>query len=131
LGGAQVTASARRDKLLFRWDRRCAGGGGYAIALLASLAVTTTASPAAAAHWDGGGHEHDTAHKNHEAKAADRVDREPVGQIQKGPLQIFISINQQKLHLYSDGAHVADTSIATGVPSLPTPLPAKAPTSSW
>src|SRR6516162_7161542 len=57
-----------------------------------------------------------------EAKAADRVDREPFGQIQKGPLQIFISINQQKLHLYSDGVHVADTSIATGVPSLPTPL---------
>jgi lipoprotein-anchoring transpeptidase ErfK/SrfK len=86
------------------------------------LAVTTTASPAAAAYWYGGGHRHHTAQKNHEAKAADRTDREPVGQIQKGPLQIFISINQQKLHLYSDGAHVADTSIATGVPSLPTPL---------
>ncbi|MGA8952688.1 MAG: L,D-transpeptidase family protein, partial [Xanthobacteraceae bacterium] len=40
----------------------------------------------------------------------------------KGPLQIFISIDQQKLHLYSDGTHVADTSVATGVPSLPTPL---------
>jgi hypothetical protein len=116
-----VTASARRDKQLFRWDRRCAGSGGYAIALLASLAVTTTASPAAAAYWDDGGHKPHTAHKTHEAKAADR-NREPVGQIQKGPLQIFISINQQKLHLYSDGAHVADTSIATGVPSLPTPL---------
>jgi hypothetical protein len=55
-------------------------------------------------------------------KAADRTDSKPVGQIHKGPLQIFISINQQKLHLYSDGVHVADTSIATGVPSLPTPL---------
>src|SRR5215468_11901897 len=44
-----MTASARRDKQLFRWDRRCAGS-------------------------------------------------------------------------YSDGVHVADTSIATGVPSLPTPL---------
>jgi len=117
-----VTASARRDKQLFRWDRRCAGSGGYAIALLASLAVTTTASPAAAAYWYDGGHKHHMAHKTHEAQAADRTDREPVGQIQKGPLQIFISINQQKLHLYSDGAHVADTSIATGVPSLPTPL---------
>jgi L,D-transpeptidase catalytic domain len=117
-----VTASARRDKQLFRWDRRCAGSGGYAIALIASLAVTTTASPAAAAYWYGGGHKHHTAHKNDEAKAADRTDREPVGRIQKGPLQILISINQQKLHLYSDGAHVADTSIATGVPSLPTPL---------
>jgi hypothetical protein len=117
-----VTASARRDKQLFRWDRRCAGSGGYAIALIASLAVTTTASPAAAAYWYGGGHKHHTAHKNDEAKAADRTDREPVGRIQKGPLQILISINQQKLHLYSDGGHVADTSIATGVPSLPTPL---------
>ena len=40
----------------------------------------------------------------------------------KGPLQIFVSIDQQKLHLYGDGVHVADTSVATGVPSLPTPL---------
>jgi hypothetical protein len=86
------------------------------------LAITTAASPAAAAYWNGGWHKHRTAHKTHEPKAADRVDKEPFGQIQKGPLQIFISINQQKLHLYSDGVHVADTSIATGVPSLPTPL---------
>ena len=117
-----MTASARRDKQLFRWDRRCAGTGGYAIALIASLAVATTASPAAAAYWYGGGHKHHTAHKKHEAKAAERTDKEPVGQIQKGPLQIFISINQQKLHVYSDGVHVADTPIATGVPSLPTAL---------
>ena len=117
-----MTASARRDKQLFRWDRRFAGSGGYAIALIASLAVATTASPAAAAYWYGGGQKHHTEHKTNEAKAADRVDKETVGRIQKGPLQIFISINQQKLHLYSAGAHVADTSIASGVPSLPTPL---------
>ena len=115
-----MTASARRDKQPFRWDRRCVGSGGYAIALIAGLVVTATAWPAAAAYWHGGGHKHHTAHKTHEA--ADRVDREPFGQIQKGPLQIVISINQQKLHLYSDGVHVADTSIATGVPGLPTPL---------
>ena len=117
-----MTASARRYKQLFRWNRRCAGSDRYAVALIVSLAVTTAASPAAAAYWHGGTHKHQTAHKTHEAKAADRVDRDPFGQIQKGPLQIFISINQQKLHLYSDGVHVADTSIATGVPSLPTPL---------
>jgi hypothetical protein len=115
-----MTASARRDKQPFRWDRGCAGRDRYAIALIASLAITTAASPAAA-YWYGGTHKHHTGHITHEAKAADRVDREPFGQIQKGPLQIFISINQQKLHLYSDGVHVADTSIATGVPSLPTP----------
>jgi lipoprotein-anchoring transpeptidase ErfK/SrfK len=92
--------------------------------------VTTTASPAAAAYWYGGfpsghfggSHKHRTAHKAHEEKTADRAGKEPFGDIRKGPLQIFISINQQKLHLYSDGVHVADTSIATGVPSLPTPL---------
>jgi hypothetical protein len=117
-----VTASARRDKQLFRRDGHCAGSGGYAIALLASLAVTTTASPAAAAYWYGGWYKHPTVHKTHEPKIADRIDKEPFGKIQKGPLQIFISINQQKLHLYSDGVHVADTSVATGVPSLPTPL---------
>jgi hypothetical protein len=117
-----MTASARRNKQLFRSDCRCAGSGGYAIALIASLVVTTTAPRAAAAYWYGGGHKHHTAQKTHEPKAADRGDKKPFGQIQKGPLQIFISINQQKLHLYSDGVHVADTPIATGVPSLPTPL---------
>ncbi|MFZ1922054.1 MAG: L,D-transpeptidase family protein, partial [Xanthobacteraceae bacterium] len=48
--------------------------------------------------------------------------KDPFGNIRKGPLQIFVSVDQQKLHLYSDGVHVADTSVATGVPSLPTPL---------
>jgi hypothetical protein len=36
-------------------------------------------------------------------------------------MQIVISINQQKLHLYADGKEVADTLVATGVPALPTP----------
>src|SRR5262249_62423373 len=96
-----MAANARRDKQLFRWDRRCAGSSGYAIALIASLAVTTAARPAAAAYWYGGGHKHHTAHKNHKAKAADRVDREPFGQIQKRPQQIFHSNNQQKTHSYN------------------------------
>jgi hypothetical protein len=126
VGAKLVTASARRDKASLRGDRHRAGRGYYAIALLASLAVTTAASPTAAAYWYGGSYggwpKHRAVHETHEAKGADRADKEPFGQIQKGPLQIFISINQQKLHLYSDGVHVADTSIATGVPSLPTPL---------
>jgi hypothetical protein len=79
-----MTASARGDKQLFRWNR-CAGSGGCAIALLAGLAVITASSPGDR-----------TVHKTHEPKAADRVDKEPFDQIQKGPLQIFISINQQK-----------------------------------
>jgi hypothetical protein len=47
--------------------------------------------------------------------------QEPFGNVPKGPVQIFISINQQKLHLYSDGSEVATTLVATGVPQLPTP----------
>jgi hypothetical protein len=56
------------------------------------------------------------------AEQTERVNKDPFGDIPKGPLQIVISIDQQKLHLYSDGKRVADSSVATGVPSLPTPL---------
>src|SRR5690348_16735488 len=83
-----------------------------------------SASPAVAAFWYGGwygGHKHRSAHKSHEPKTADRGGKEPAIEIPKGPQQIFISINQQKLHFYSNGVHVADTSIATGVAEHPTP----------
>ena len=86
------------------------------------MALTASASPAAAAYWYGGLHKHKSAHKSHEPKAADRGSKEPVSDIPKGPQQIFISINQQKLHFYSNGVHVADTSIATGVAAHPTPF---------
>jgi hypothetical protein len=56
-----------------------------------------------------------------EPKETEHVSKDPFGNIPKGPMQIVISINQQKLHLYSDGTEVADTLVATGVPSLPTP----------
>jgi lipoprotein-anchoring transpeptidase ErfK/SrfK len=46
----------------------------------------------------------------------------PFGNMPKGPMQIFISINQQKLHLYSNGEAVAETLVATGVPQHPTPM---------
>ncbi len=55
-------------------------------------------------------------------KRTDAASKGPFGDIPKGPVEIFVSIDQQKLHLYSNGAHIADTSVATGVPSLPTPL---------
>jgi|HubBroStandDraft_5_1064220.scaffolds.fasta_scaffold16741_3 hypothetical protein len=56
------------------------------------------------------------------AKPAEQASKGPFGDAPKGAVEIFVSIDQQKLHLYSDGVHVADTSVATGVPSLPTPL---------
>lgn len=54
--------------------------------------------------------------------AAQRASKEPFGNIPRGQLQVFISINQQKLHLYSNGVHVADAPVATGVPGHPTPM---------
>jgi L,D-transpeptidase catalytic domain len=85
-------------------------GRGFCVLLGAAL---MTVSPAAAKsplkHQSG-------------RKEADHAGKEPFGQIPKGPLQIFISVNQQKLHLYSDGAHIADAPVATGVPDHPTPL---------
>jgi hypothetical protein len=56
-----------------------------------------------------------------EPKGTEQVSKEPFGNIPKGPMQIVISINQQKLHLYADGKEVADSLVATGVPALPTP----------
>jgi hypothetical protein len=55
-------------------------------------------------------------------KDSEHVRKEPFGNIPKGPLQIVISVNQQTLHLYSDGVEVADALVATGVPEHPTPL---------
>ena len=91
------------------------GRGVSALAVTACLALTASASPAAAANWYGGWyggwHKHKSAHKLREPKDADRGGKEPAVEIPKGPQQIFISINQQKLHFYSNGVHVADTSI--------------------
>jgi hypothetical protein len=56
-----------------------------------------------------------------EPKETEHVSKDPFGPLPKGPMQIVISINQQKLHLYADGKEVADTLVATGVPTLPTP----------
>jgi hypothetical protein len=53
---------------------------------------------------------------------AEHVSKLPFGDIPKGPLQIFVSINQQKLHFYSDGTHVVDELVATGVPGHLTPM---------
>jgi lipoprotein-anchoring transpeptidase ErfK/SrfK len=88
--------------------------------------IATSPTPAAAAYWyggwPGGSHKHRSAHKAPEPSAAEAKGKDPFGNVPKGPQQIFISINQQKLHVYSNGVHIADTSIATGVAEHPTPL---------
>jgi hypothetical protein len=82
---------------------------GSVCALGFAVAVTLT-SPASAR----------VLHKP-EPKETEHVSKDPFGTLPKGPMQIVISINQQKLHLYADGKEVADSLVATGVPALPTP----------
>jgi len=50
------------------------------------------------------------------------AEEEPFGKISGGPIQIIISIDQQKLHLYSNGHLVTETLIASGVPGHLTPI---------
>jgi lipoprotein-anchoring transpeptidase ErfK/SrfK len=47
--------------------------------------------------------------------------KEPFGQIPAGPLQIMISLERQRLSLFSDGKLVAQSPISTGVRQHPTP----------
>jgi hypothetical protein len=81
--------------------------------LVVGLAAAMSAAPAAAKFVV----KHKLARKH-----AERVSKLPFGDIPKGPLEIFVSIDQQKLHFYSDGVHVADEPVATGVPGHLTPL---------
>jgi len=75
------------------------------------LALAAASSPAEA--------EYNAKHQPGQAETASKL---PFGDIPKGPLQIFVSIDQQKLHFYSDGTHVADELVATGVPGHLTPM---------
>jgi hypothetical protein len=95
----------KRDVLRSR--RLALTGSVYALGFAVAL---TLAAPASAK----------VRHKP-EPKEIEHVSKDPFGPLPKGPMQIVISINQQKLHLYADGKEVADTLVATGVPSLPTP----------
>ena len=80
------------------------------------MSLVATSLPAAAAH-DGPKDKHKPKHKE-----AAHVPKDPFDSMPKGPLQIIISINQQRLHLYSDGAHVTDAMIASGMPGHATPM---------
>ena len=103
--GLTLRTEYKHDALRLR--RLALTGSVYALGFAVAV---TLASPASAK----------VRHKP-EPKETEHVSKEPFGSIPKGPMQIVISINQQKLHLYADGKEVADTLVATGVPSLPTP----------
>jgi L,D-transpeptidase catalytic domain len=103
--GLTLRTEYKRDVLRLR--RLALTGSVYALGF---VVAATLAAPASAK----------VRHKP-DPKELEHVNKDPFGTIPKGPMQIVISINQQKLHLYSDGKEVADTLVATGVPSLPTP----------
>jgi len=116
------TSCRRRSSLVLR-------AGAIAIGLVVALAAASSLADAHAAHRiarkgravlkDRVARKDRTEHRRHDAE---RAKKEPFGNLPKGPLQIVISINQQRLHLYGDGVHVADATIATGVPAHPTPM---------
>jgi lipoprotein-anchoring transpeptidase ErfK/SrfK len=101
------------------------------VAAAVGFALAAPAKPAAAQGWNAPWYEYPgrPRPKLHRLRAApppaavpEPASKEPFGQIPKGPLQIIISIDQQKLHLYSAGTEVAETLVATGVPGHPTPV---------
>jgi len=55
-------------------------------------------------------------------KPVEAAKKEPAVKPLAGPLLISISINRQRLTLYSDGAPVSHAPVSTGVPGHPTPL---------
>jgi len=88
---------------------------GLLSAIPLAAALVLAARPAAANARFHSGHQAGSSRAAH-------VNNEPFGHIPKGPLQIIISVDQQELHLYSDGTEVAHAPVATGLPNHPTPL---------
>jgi len=62
-------------------------------------------------------HNHQHRHTKSESAKANQPQETP-----KGPLQIIISIADQRVSLYDNGSLIARSSVSTGVPRHPTPL---------
>ena len=61
-------------------------------------------------------------HKHHHRDANSRLTKKaPAQDVVKGPLQIVVSIADQRISVYDDGALIARSSVSTGVPDHPTP----------
>jgi hypothetical protein len=62
------------------------------------------------------------SNRNSTAKKKDTPIRHPFGEnMPKGPLQLVVSIGDQRATLYSNGTRVADAKVSTGVAGHPTP----------
>ena len=61
-------------------------------------------------------------HKHHHRDANSRPTKKaPAQDVEKGPLHIVVSIADQRISVYDDGALIARSSVSTGVPDHPTP----------
>ena len=61
--------------------------------------------------------------RRHRANKGYELEQKPKSlEVLKGPLQIIISIADQKISVYDDGALIARSSVSTGVQGHPTPL---------
>src|SRR5215470_16147093 len=61
-------------------------------------------------------------HKRHHGTKTERAKESLPKDAAKGPLQIIISIEDQRISLYDNGELIARSSVSTGVPGHPTPL---------
>lgn len=114
---------ARRGAALNPHVKRILLGNACAVAL--SLAMMLYCSPASAQYQFLFPYQYQRPHKvKHKPgrRHEEKVSKLPFGEIPKGPLEIFVSIEQQRLHFYSDGQLVATEPVATGVPGHLTPL---------
>jgi L,D-transpeptidase catalytic domain len=102
---------------------------GVALALLAGSAQPAEAAAGmrfySTGGWFMGGM--NVQVRKHRATTVKREKSEPkkepgFGEIPKGPLQLVVSINTQKVTLFSNGVRVAQGSVSTGVPGHPTPM---------
>jgi hypothetical protein len=112
---------ARRGSALNPHIRRVLLGNACALGL--GLAMALGAGPASAQFQFLYQRPHPVKHKQARKHVVQKqASKLPFGDIPKGPLEIFVSIEQQKLHFYSDGQLVATEPVATGVPGHLTPL---------
>src|SRR5262249_59805566 len=61
------------------------------------------------------------AHTNKLAKKRDVPNKNPFGEMPKGPLQMVVSIGGQHVTLYANGVRLAQARVSTGTPDHPTP----------
>src|SRR5437764_8743384 len=72
-------------------------------------------------HWWGDHAPWRHSHRHGDAKPK-LAEKDQAQDARNGPLQIIISIADQRISVYDDGALIARSSVSTGIPGHPTPL---------